>query len=197
MNEKAWFLLAVFWINIIGSLYGYYFYQEQLSATPWYLWIFTPDCPFYTTMFSLVLVGLLVGYRSDLFNFIVAIGLIKYGIWTGVALSLYNQYFFSLSSDIWFASSTLFILHVGMALEGFSFPFARVKGWHVAVALAWFLLNDILDYFGPAVHPYLPPVDLTLIMGYTFISTFVATFIVWKVRNSGIRVLPELKLAPS
>ena len=172
----------------MGSLYGYHYYSKQLSQTPAYLWPFVPDCPFYTSLFSLVLIGLLFGVRSDLFNFIVCIGLIKYGLWTIFVLSLFGDFFFNPTNPIFLQSAVLWVLHLGQAAEGFTLPFKSTKPWFIPVALSWFLLNDYLDYFGPAVHPLLPPRDLTVVLIFTVIMTFFITALVWKLHKRNLRI---------
>jgi len=37
-------LALIVLINIAGSAFGLYYYWEQLMMTPWYYWIFVPDC---------------------------------------------------------------------------------------------------------------------------------------------------------
>ncbi|WP_297198742.1 DUF1405 domain-containing protein [Thermanaeromonas sp.] len=48
----------------MGSLYGYYWYHEQLLATPLVWWIFTPDSPLSTSFFTLTLTLLLLDTRE-------------------------------------------------------------------------------------------------------------------------------------
>lgn len=189
LQKRLLVILIILWINILGSLYGYYFYSKQLSETPVSLWLFVPDCPLYTTLFAIVLLLLLSGYRNTLFNLIVSIGLIKYGVWTLFILSSFRDFYFFSSSDIAASAAILFILHMGQALEGFTFPFGKIKEWHIAVALGWFLLNDILDYFGPAVHPFIPPGgDITFVMYVTFAMTFIFTWLVIWLHEKGKKI---------
>ncbi|MDK2820448.1 MAG: hypothetical protein PWP31_413 [Clostridia bacterium] len=44
------------YINIIGTIYGYYWYKEQLINTPLIWCFFTPDSPLSTTLFALALI---------------------------------------------------------------------------------------------------------------------------------------------
>lgn len=58
---QPFFLKGLLIINFLGSLYGYYWYYDQLLATPWPWWIFTPDSPLSTSLFTLTLALLLSG----------------------------------------------------------------------------------------------------------------------------------------
>ncbi len=189
-------LLVILWINIIGSLYGYYYYQSQLSATPVYLWLFVPDCPLYTTLFAAVILLALLGYRNTLFNLIVSIGLMKYAAWTLFVLSFFNGFYFHTSFDITVQAAILFALHIGMLLEGLTLPFPKIRPWHIAAALGWFLLNDILDYFGPSVHPFIPAGgSITIVMAATFAMTFFFTWLAAWLYGKGKRI--DIGLLPT
>jgi uncharacterized membrane protein YpjA len=152
-------------IDLVGTAYGYYYYSEQLSSTPFYLWLFVPDCPFYVMLFTIALVLAIFGVESKLFSYIAAVGMMKYGVWTLAALLLFRSYFFS--GPFWLLSSVLFILHIGMFSEGPLLIPKKLNGFHVAIALPWFLIHDYIDYFygylsntGEYVlgtHPVLPP----------------------------------------
>ncbi len=47
-----WVLFA---INLAGTVYGMYWYWDQLAVTPVYLWLFTPDCPLASLYFTVTL----------------------------------------------------------------------------------------------------------------------------------------------
>jgi len=189
LSKGMLLLLGVFWVNVLGSIYGYYFYQPQFSRTPVALWPFVPDCPLYTTLFALVIVLAVMGYRNTLFNFIVSVGLMKYAAWTLMVLVMFKDFYFFNTVDIAMQAAILFIMHVGMFLEGLTFPFPKPKPWHLAAALGWFLLNDIIDYFGPAVHPFLPPgASVAYVMGLTFLATFAFAWLAWSMSSKGKRI---------
>jgi len=196
LSKGMLLLFGVFWINVIGSIYGYYFYSPQLSQTPTALLVFVPDCPLYTTLFALVIILAVLGYRNDLFNFIVSIGLVKYAIWTLFILSSFSGFYFQTSFDITVQAIILFVLHIGMFLEGLVFPFGKIRGWHVAAAFGWFLLNDLMDYFGPVLHPFIPPGgNVTLVMLATFAMTVGSVWLVTWLHGQGKRI--DIGLEPA
>lgn len=149
------YLIALTVINVFAFLYGLLYYYEQLRVTDPLLWIFTIDCPLYAALMATVL-GLAVIGRGlgTAFNFITSAGALKYGLWTMFVLLFYGDFFFSPALSL--QSAILFIGHIGLVLEsllliGTSSIDRRV----LAVAIAWFALNDWFDY-GVGIHPFLP-----------------------------------------
>ncbi|MBP8932902.1 MAG: DUF1405 domain-containing protein [Candidatus Atribacteria bacterium] len=148
--------------NIISSIYGYYFYWEQFLATPWYKWIFVPDCPLYDTLFILAFILIKHKKSNDFLNILVITNTVKYGLWTVLTIPLFSEMFlpagvqtviplfgnlnltFQLSSLNWL----LVFLHAIMALESLLiYPF--VKKWHlgnILINISWLFINDIFDY---------------------------------------------------
>ncbi|MEM3555472.1 MAG: DUF1405 domain-containing protein [Candidatus Micrarchaeia archaeon] len=181
------FLIIV--INFIGMLYGYYYYYEQLTSSPLWLWVFIPDCPFYVTVFTLVLILALFGFENKLLSCIGAVGMMKYGVWTLLALLVFHEYFFS--ESLWLLSSILFILHIGMFAEGPLLINKKLSGKHFLATLIWFLINDYFDYFHGytnllgeyiiGTHPLLPSKEgVVLMMVLTFALTFLMSgFAYW------------------
>jgi len=188
LSSLLWFILLL--INVGAVLVGYMYYQDQLATTPFYLWIFVPDCPFYVLLFLLSF-GLaqfsaksggssLLGsisrlVRSDTFNFVVSIGLVKYALWTMFVLLFYSSTFFSppYSAQSYF----LFFAHIGMALECLLLLPKKVDMKMLGIALAWFLLNDVMDYF-VGLYPYLPQgaEQFRVVMLLTFAASIVLSF---------------------
>ena len=116
--ESRKLVLAI--INLAGFLFGICYYWHQLSTSPFYLWIFIIDCPLYVVLFALICF-LLYEKRevSEWLRFLTAVGLIKYGLWTGIVIILYRDYFFAANPLLY---ALLFPLHIGMILEGISRP---------------------------------------------------------------------------
>lgn len=139
-------------INIIGSLFGLYYYWDQLMMTPWYLWIFVPDCPLYTFLMIFALIFLVLGKRYNTFNTIVAVGLSMYGTWTMLVLLYFNELYFSPANAL--MSTGLFVSHGGMALESvLLLPYlkkTKIIPW--LIAGAWFLIQTFFDYFVPFTY---------------------------------------------
>ncbi|MCD1293628.1 DUF1405 domain-containing protein [Methanocella sp. CWC-04] len=140
-------LAAIIVINIAGSLFGAYYYWEQLMMTPVYLWIFVPDCPLYTLFMIFALLLIIMGKPSDTFNAITSVGLSMYGTWTVLVLLYFSEIYFRPANSL--LSSAMLISHIGMALECvLLLPYLKnVKTVSWVVAGAWFLVQTIVDYF--------------------------------------------------
>ncbi|GAF14374.1 transmembrane protein [Bacillus sp. JCM 19046] len=144
-------LIILLIINAIGTLYGYYWYGEQLGETPWYFLLFVPDSPTASLFFVLVLIGFLLRKQSGLIEALAAVTLLKYGVWAVVM----NTFQVLEGAPLHWTIIMLNLSHAGMALQALLFmPFFRIKSWHLVVALLWTVHNDIIDYvFG--MHPWL------------------------------------------
>ena len=122
--------------------YGYLTYEQMFMDFPVHLWIFIPDCPLYV---GLLLAAVLIKSKNGLFNFLVAAGLAKYGLWTLMIFLLYPGVYFS--PGLAFNTGVLFVGHILMALGAFVIV-PRMPGIRiVAPVLAWFLFNDFMDYW--------------------------------------------------
>lgn len=145
-------LALVILINIIGSAFGLYYYWQQLMMTPWYYWLFVPDCPLYTFFMIFALLFIAMGKRSDTFNVVTAVGLAMYGAWTMLVLIYFREIYFAPGNAL--MSAGLWISHFGMALECiFLLPYIKKAGvFSWLAAGAWFLLHDIMDYFVPFTY---------------------------------------------
>ncbi|MFA6214167.1 MAG: DUF1405 domain-containing protein [Candidatus Micrarchaeia archaeon] len=167
MNAKlreALFLIAIF-LNAAAVIIGATVYLGQLSETPTHLLIFVPDCPLYVFLALLILLGLV---KNDIFSFIVSIGMVKYGLWTVFVLIFHSGYYFSPGM---IGISAVFVIgHIGMALEGLAILPKKAGLPALALALAWFLLNDYSDYFLGTV-PLIPPSGMGIVRGLTFASS--------------------------
>lgn len=166
------YLLLLLAVNILGSLYGYYWYSEQLAETPKTLWLFVPDSPLSTTLFALVAIFALWGHRNLYLEMAAYMSCIKYGLWAVVVIvDFWNSY-----GHIGFETAMLSVSHLGMAVQaviylstlrfngravimppGYPGRFifsARTGMLAVGAASVWLLLNDFLDYY-LGIHPYL------------------------------------------
>ncbi len=169
LDSGKW-LVSLFLINLAGFLFGIYYYSYQLSITPFWAWIFIIDCPLYVLLFSaLCLMKLKSRAVPGWLLFITSVGLVKYGLWTGLVIWLYSGHFFAVSPVLY---SLLFPLHIGMILEGLVLlPHLRAKAAQTVPVLFWFLLNDFLDYFAGTL-PLIPETFVTSLMWESFAATF-------------------------
>lgn len=186
MKRKEAVLLFLIFVNLAGMLFGAYYYSVQFTNTSPLLWIFVPDCPLYVFAFAIALFLLRKGRENNAFSFIVSAGLLKYGVWTLFALAFFNAYFFA--PQIALLSGTLFILHIGMAAEGFVLRVKKCGIGLLLLGLAWFLLNDFVDYFF-GTTPYLPVgADLKFVAMFSIASTLVLVPLVWLTKRRGLLV---------
>ena len=169
----AW-LVAV---NAVGSVWGFWWYHDQLAATPRWQWPVVPDSPTASSLFTLVLLLQLLGRRLPGLEAWAYLTMIKYGLWTVVVLGAYG-----LQTGWWDAESALLMAsHAGMALEAAIyqryFPASRAG---VAIAAAWALFNDLVDY-GAGLHPTLPGPEVeTLAAVAAGVLTVLATAAVYR-----------------
>ncbi len=148
---RSKFLIVLIIINLVGSVYGYYWYSGQLAITPVSLWLFTFDSPFSTTLFALALIGILIGYENRLLQVIAYTGVIKFGIWASVIII---DYWVNGGGSPTLIVALLLLSHLGMALEGWIFiRHLYVPPWNVIALALWFGAGDYLDYV-KGIHPY-------------------------------------------
>lgn len=156
LRGMLWVILV---FQILGSIYGYYWYKEQLIQTPWYYWLFTWDCPFYATLFSVWLLSYLRNtqlHRNSLFTTLTWTGLIKYGLWTVVIVQ--DSYF--QGSAITMDSLGLQISHVILLIEGFIL-ISTAQFRYILIAVCWLILNDVMDYI-VGTYPWILPQQVYL-----------------------------------
>lgn len=140
-NRK--FLWILFIINLLGTVYGYIWYEAQLLETPWYFLPFVPDSPTASLFFTIVLGCFLAGKRFPLMEALAAVTLIKYGLWAVVM----NLAAGITGPPISLISWMLIFSHAGMALQAVLYiPYFRIKNWHLVLVALWTVHNDMIDY---------------------------------------------------
>lgn len=162
LRRPRW-LLAVQAANLVGILYGFYYYTPQFAATPAWLWPLVPDSPFAVLLMALALGAILAGRGRRWLNLLGAGAMVKVGVWTGIVLVAYADHFgFSLLPDLGCAggilgcgnlNTALFYLHLGMALEALVVVdrLPTEPAPYLAVGGA-FVLADAVDYLWPVDH---------------------------------------------
>jgi uncharacterized membrane protein YpjA len=170
-SRRDW-LIALILINFGGSLYGFYWYRVQLAATPYRFWLFVPDCPLATLLFTVALILICLGREVVPFTVLTLFGLVKYGFWTVFVLGLY----WGTGGRLVFTDFALFVSHLWMVAEALVFIPSTIRQiGHAGIAFAWFLLNDYMDY-GLGLYPTLPkPEFLPLIRAVSLLSTLLLT----------------------
>lgn len=193
MHPSVLTLLMFFYIP--GTLYGYYWYKNQLAQVwrdqPHWQIVFVPDSPTASLWFALAVVWLWLAPNSPLSRwmralrgFVEALGVVtsvKYGVWaTAVIVAGYAQ------GDIldW-TSWMLMVGHTAMAVCALLYArFFHFGGIALLAAAAWTFLNDTVDYtFG--VYPYLPSElhdDVPAVALFTIILTALSVWAGWAAR---------------
>ncbi|MBM7701742.1 putative membrane protein YpjA [Bacillus iocasae] len=135
-----WLLLIV---NVLGTIYGYIWYGNQLAQTPGKFLLFVPDSPTASLFFVIVLIGFLLKRNFSLFEALATVTLFKYGVWAVVM----NLLVYKVTGVMDPVMLMLVASHAAMAIQGILYaPFYTIKMWHLVVAAIWTLHNDIIDY---------------------------------------------------
>lgn len=171
-------LLLLLFINGVGTIYGYYWYRNQLASTePWYLLPFVPDSPTASLFFCFVLILFLMNKRSPFIEAFASVTLVKYGLWATIMLIWTG----ALGGHLNWAHYMLILSHLGMALEAVLYvPYYRFKSIHLAAVALWVFTNDLLDYTVPifpwldkVMHPYLSIIfPLTVVLSAASLLLF-------------------------
>ena len=173
---SPWFLQALLWVNLLGTLYGYEWYRLQLTET-WltqgkWLVLFVPDSPTASLFFTLTILFLLRdlsrrrrggaalkpsgSFASAFRGWIEALSVItqvKYGIWA-VVIIFWGA---ALGDELVWQEWMLVVSHTAMAVEALLYMrwYRKLTIWAVALGALWTLTNDLIDYtYG--VFPWLP-----------------------------------------
>ena len=155
LNNLAKLILL---INLIGLLYGFYYYIPKLQQTSPALWILVPDSPLSILFFVLVFVGI---WQGRFASFFASAWLIKYGIWTVFIMLFDSQYY--LQPQYFAESWLLYIIpHIFMAIE---YILILRKDFTLQIALitlAILLVNDFSDYV-IGTRPLIPEDNLGIV----------------------------------
>ena len=143
---------------MVSFLFGFITYRSMFQEFNPALWIFIPDCPLYVGFLLLVV---FFGVRSRIFRFITSVGLMKYGMWTLMIFALYPDVYFA--EGLAFQTWILVAGHTLMALAPFIIVPGRPAPQEYLPALAWFLLNDYMDYW-VGTKPVFPETHIGLVI---------------------------------
>ncbi|MYL48481.1 DUF1405 domain-containing protein [Halobacillus litoralis] len=152
------FLIMLFFINLFGTIYGYIWYEPQLSVTEPIFLLFVPDSPTASLFFTIFLGFYIFGRNIPYIEALAIITLLKYGVWAVVMNGLTLLEYGSLP----WTGFMLVFSHGAMAVQGVLYaPFYKIEMRHIVVAAIWTLHNDVIDYvFGqmpvyPAIVEYM------------------------------------------
>ncbi|RAK46759.1 DUF1405 domain-containing protein [Macrococcus epidermidis] len=137
------FLIFIILCNLLGTLYGYYWYMGQLTETKWYFIPFVPDSPTATLFLIIALTTILFKKHLPLFECLAFITLIKYGIWA----VMMNIFTFIELGQVTAIGLMLCISHAIMAVQALLFfPLFKISLKHVLFTAMWVFHNDVIDY---------------------------------------------------
>ncbi len=133
-------------INLAGTAFGFWYYRFQLEATPLAAWPFVPDSPLATMFIGLSLLAYHFEYDADWLHVLGFVGAFKLGLWTP-----FVQLFLNGPGDIALWLYVFLITsHLAMTAEAFLVHrYATFSIRAIAVAVGWYWLNDLVDYFVP------------------------------------------------
>lgn len=179
-------------VNVVGIVYGFYYYGPQFAETPAVLWPFVPDSPLAVLWAEAALLlywvhrwrggaGEARGVLPATLDALAFIGNVQVGLWTVYVLLAYADSFGTLDflrGGVVELNTVLLVGHAGMAalalvfLAGIRARFRddpRAQGAGLALALGYYLVQDALDYFGPdflgngcGMRPHTVPCDPAL-----------------------------------
>lgn len=147
-------LLLVASANLLGTLFGFYYYSDQLLSTDPLLWIFVPASPIATLLFA-ASIYLNVNDRGlSLLDALAFVANFKYGLWTVFCLTYYSEIFFTGNSLGLY--SFMLVSHLLMAFQAFMlFKWENIGLKALFFAFGWYLFNDLIDYtFGTHTELY-------------------------------------------
>lgn len=137
------FLILLFIINLLGTLYGYYWYGSQLEVTKPIFLLFVPDSPTASLFFTIAIFGWIINKNFRLFEALAFISLIKYGLWA-VGMNIWMEVE---AGPIGPLGWMLVFSHFAMALQAVLYISQyRFNYSHVIIAAIFTLHNEIIDY---------------------------------------------------
>lgn len=143
LYQRSWLMMLLI-CNILGMIYGYIWYGEQLSHTPWQFKIFVPDSPTAILFLVISISLILIRKQNSIIDALAFVTLFKYGIWAVIM----NILFIIEQGDIKVNGLVLMFSHSIMAVQAIYFyPRFKRSMIGISVAMTWVFLNDYIDYF--------------------------------------------------
>ncbi|HCY6785762.1 TPA: DUF1405 domain-containing protein [Staphylococcus aureus] len=143
LYQRSWLMMLLI-CNILGMIYGYIWYGEQLSHTPWHFKIFVPDSPTAILFLVISISMILIQKQNSIIDALAFVTLFKYGIWAVIM----NILFIIEQGDITVNCLILMFSHSIMAVQAIYFyPRFKRSMIGISVAMTWVFLNDYIDYF--------------------------------------------------
>ncbi|GAB3802448.1 lipoprotein heptaprenylglyceryl N-acetyltransferase LhaT [Virgibacillus kimchii] len=179
------FLILLFIVNLLGTIYGFTWYESQLSVTPPIFIPFVPDSPTASLFFTIFLLFFIFGRNVPYIEALGLVTLFKYGIWAVVM----NLLTLAVEGSLDWSGYMLIASHGAMAIQGILYaPWYKIKMRHLVVAAVWTLHNDVIDYVFGMMPIYSSLTDYMNEIGYfTFWLSIISIFIAYKITIGSTR----------
>ncbi|MFD2045852.1 DUF1405 domain-containing protein [Ornithinibacillus salinisoli] len=172
------FLILLFIINLVGTIYGYMWYEPQLVDTPKEFLLFVPDSPTASLFFTIFLLFFIFNKHVPYIEALGMVTLFKYGVWAVVM----NMLTLIINGSLHPSGYMLMISHGAMAIQGLLYaPYYKIKVHHIVVAAIWTLHNDVIDYVFGMMPRYSSLNEYMSEIGYfTFWLSIISIFITYQ-----------------
>ena len=153
----AWLVVLA---NLAGTAFGFWWYADQLAETTMAMWPFVPDSPAATLFFAAAVAAWLLGHEQPWLTALAFFGNLVLGLWTPFVLVAFLEVYAAMNPALY---AFMFFSHLAMVVQ--AFVLHRISDfpvWAIAVALAWFTADLLVDYFVPiggGLHHTNIPVD--------------------------------------
>ncbi|MGP4041325.1 DUF1405 domain-containing protein [Gracilibacillus sp. D59] len=176
---QPYFIALLFFVNLLGTIYGYFWYGNQLQETPLHFLPFVPDSPTASLFFTIFLFFILKGKNVPLIEALAFTTLVKYGVWA-VIMNLLTLY---ISGDLSWQGYMLIASHGAMAVQAFLYaPLYKIELRHLTIAAIWLLHNELIDYVYGMMPAYGSLSDYQQHIGYfTFWLSIITILIVYHI----------------
>lgn len=165
----------LFIINLLGTIYGYIWYESQLVNTPAIFLPFVPDSPTASLFFTIFLLFFIFHKNIPYIEALAITSLFKYGIWAVVM----NLFTLGVNGSLDPQAYMLIVSHAGMAIQGLLYaPYYKIKLKHLTVAGIILLHNDIIDYVFGMMPIYSSLTDYMNEIGYFTFWLSILTIII-------------------
>lgn len=137
-------------VNVVGTAFGFWYYRGQFGFEPLAAWPVVPDSPLATLFIALAFLSWWRGRSNEYLNALAFFGNWKLGLWTPFVLLYFREGFTAVNP----LPMYLFLVTSHLAMVVQAFVLHRISDFPVravALAVAWYGLNDLVDYFVPVI----------------------------------------------
>jgi uncharacterized membrane protein YpjA len=132
-------------INVLGTIFGFLYYQYMFDLVPWYMWPVVPDSPGSTLLFAIAMALFYFGRKKDWLSFLACASTIKYGLWTIFVILYFPEHFLAPAVKNFYY--LMIFLHFGMVIQVVVLLHTiERKRKYLFIVLLWFFTNDYFDY---------------------------------------------------